>query len=77
MRQECGVGIIEIDISDNPPAFIAPPTSIDALPDIDLQAIITALDISPDHIVNSQLLANGPTWNMLELQTAEQVLAID
>ena len=77
VKQECGVGIVEIDISSNPPAFVAPPTSIAPLPDENLQTIIKALDINPAHVVNSKLLVNGPTWHVLELQTAEQVLAVD
>ena len=72
VKQECGVGIVEIDISNDPPAFVAPPTSIDPLPDENLQAIIKALDINPAHVVNSKLLVNGPTWHVLELQSAEK-----
>ncbi|MEE9335136.1 MAG: PhzF family phenazine biosynthesis protein [Granulosicoccaceae bacterium] len=77
VKQECGVGIVEIDISNSPPAFVAPPTSIDPLPDENLQTIIKALDVNPSHVVNNKLLVNGPTWHVLELETAEQVLAVD
>ena len=77
VKQECGVGIVEIDISNSPPAFVAPPTSIDPLPDETLQTIIKALDINSAHVVNSKLLVNGPIWHVLELETAEQVLAVD
>ena len=77
VKQECGVGIVEIDVSNMPPAFIAPPTRIDPLPDQHLQSIIKTLEIDPSNVVNSQLLANGPTWHVLELETAEQVLAVD
>jgi len=77
VKQECGVGIVEIDIANSPPAFVAPPTTIDPLPEENLRAIISALDISPAHVLNSKLLVNGPTWHVLELQSAEQVLAVD
>ena len=77
VRQECGIGIVEIDISNNPPAFIAPDTSVDQLPADKQSAIVNALGIDPKQIVNSSLLVNGPTWQVLELENAEQVLAVD
>ena len=77
VKQECGVGIVDIDISNHPPAFVAPPTSIDPLPDENVEAIMKALDINPAHVANSRLLVNGPTWHVLELETAAQVLAVD
>jgi len=77
VRQECGVGIVEIDIGGSVPAFIAPPTKVDPLPEEDLQAIVTALEIDSDRIVRTALLNNGPVWQALELKAAEDVLAVD
>jgi PhzF family phenazine biosynthesis protein len=77
VRQECGVGIVEIDISGAIPAFVAPPTKITDLADNELQTIIDALQIDRAKIVNTTKLDNGPIWQVLELASAEDVLAID
>jgi PhzF family phenazine biosynthesis protein len=77
VRQECGVGIVDIDISAKPFAFVAPPTKIEPLPDHRLSAITDALSISASAILNSAQLNNGPIWQVIQLETAEQVLALD
>jgi PhzF family phenazine biosynthesis protein len=77
VRQECGVGIVEIDTASAVPAFVAPPTTIEALAVHDLGAIVCALAIEPQSIVNSVKLNNGPIWQVLELQSADVVLAVD
>lgn len=77
VRQECGVGIVDIDISTKPPAFVAPPTTVEPLPTETLQSIVDALDIRPDAIVRTARLDNGPQWQVLELASANDVLAVD
>ena len=77
VRQECGVGIVEIDISSSVPAFVAPPTAIEPLADADCEAIVRALAVDPRKIVGSARLDNGPLWQVLELQCADDVLAVD
>ena len=77
IRQECGVGIVEIDISGNVPAFVAPPTKIEPLTKDSLQAITTALNINPESVIRSVKLDNGPVWQVLELASAQDVLDID
>jgi PhzF family phenazine biosynthesis protein len=77
VRQECGIGIIEIDVSQDPYAFVAPPTSIGPLQEPQLQAIIGALDISPDAILRTARLDNGPVWQALHLASAADVLSVD
>jgi PhzF family phenazine biosynthesis protein len=77
VRQECGVGIVDIDVSGSSFAFVAPPTKIEPLPDQALQVITRALEISPDSIKHTALLDNGPVWQVLQLASAEQVLALD
>jgi len=77
VRQECGVGIVEIDVSGDVPAFIAPPTRIDPLGEAALAAIVAALDIDRQKIVRTAHLDNGPLWQVLELASAEDVLALD
>jgi PhzF family phenazine biosynthesis protein len=77
VRQECGVGIVDIDVSGTSFAFVAPPTKIKPLTETQLQAIVKALEISLDSIKHTALLENGPEWQVLELETAAQVLALD
>ncbi len=77
VRQECGVGIVDIDVSGERLAFVAPPTTIGPLPESDFDAITGALGISPDSVIRSTRLDNGPQWQVLQLATAEEVLAVD
>lgn len=77
VRQECGVGLVDIDVNSRPFAFVAPPTKIEALPDHRLSAISDALSIPASSILNQVQLNNGPVWQVLQLESAEQVLALD
>ena len=77
VRQECGVGIVDIDISGDVLAFAAPDTQVDELPQDALQAIVSALGISTNRIVRTAQLSNGPVWQVLELASAKDVLAAD
>lgn len=77
VRQECGVGIVEIDLAEAIPAFVAPPTRIEAMQAEKFDAIRQALSIDVDRIVNTAQLENGPVWQVFELASAEEVLAID
>jgi len=77
VRQECGVGIVEIDISSNLPAFIAPPTTVSEMTTEKFNELTGKLDINPAHVLRSAVLDNGPVWHAFELQSAAQVLAVD
>lgn len=77
VRQECGVGIVDIDVSQSQYAFVAPPTKIDVMPEQQLQDIIDILKIPAGAVLNSAILDNGPVWKVLQLETADQVLAVD
>ena len=77
VRQECGVGIVDIDVSGGVPAFAAPPTTIAPLPPDKLAAITSALGLSHERILRTVQLANGPVWQVLELASAADVLAAD
>ena len=77
VRQECGVGIVDIDISGSLPAFAAPKTTVGPLSDDKLKAIMSALDLKPDRVVQTAQLSNGPVWQVLELASAVDVLAAD
>jgi len=77
VRQECGVGIVEIDISGEVPAFIAPPTKIEAMPESDFDSICAELKLDKSTIVRSAVLDNGPVWQVFELSSAQAVLQAD
>ena len=77
VRQECGVGIVEIDTRQERFAFAAPPTRIKPMSDHDLGAILDALEISSDIVLHTAQLDNGPLWKVLQLESADQILAVD
>jgi len=77
VRQECGIGIVDIDVSGSQFAFVAPPTKIEPLPEEILLAITGALNISSESILHTALLDNGPVWSVLQLESADQVLSVD
>jgi PhzF family phenazine biosynthesis protein len=77
VRQECGVGIVDIDVSGGVPAFAAPKTTTASLVPEKLEAITSALGLSCERILQTAQLANGPVWQVLELASAADVLAAD
>jgi PhzF family phenazine biosynthesis protein len=77
VRQECGIGIVEIDSTGEHLAFVAPPTSVSPLAPDRIDAITGALGIPLEAVVQAATLDNGPVWQVLELGSAEEVLAID
>ncbi len=77
VRQECGIGLVDIDIRNPVPAFAAPLTTAAPLAAEKLEAIKSALGLAPDRILRSVQLTNGPVWQVLELATAADVLAAD
>ncbi len=78
VRQECGVGIVEIDISQAPTmSFAAPPTTIKEMDPAHQLEIMRALEIPVNAVVNTAELCNGPTWQFFELKSVADVLAVD
>ena len=77
VRQQCGVGIVEIDQRGNTPAFIAPPTDIQALPQTDIDFMASTLKIAHESIIDTARLDNGPVWQVFELASAQDVLKVD
>lgn len=77
VRQECGVGIVEIDSSGATPAFLAPATRIMSV-DADAKRLRqSAMGLSDVVIKNVVHLENGPEWFLFELTSAAEVLAVD
>ena len=77
MRQECGVGLVEIELGGDVPAFVAPPTRIEPLADDAFGAIADALALERSGVVATARLDNGPAWQLVELASAADVLAVD
>ena len=75
--QSCKIGLVEIDISGDVPAFAAPATKIAPLPEPDLDDITSALGLPNSAIKASAILDNGPVWKLVELADAKAVLDID
>lgn len=77
IRQQCGIGIVVIDVTGERPAFIAPPTKISAQPEAFQAQIAEALGLAANSIIATAHLDNGPEWWLFELATAAEVLALD
>ena len=78
VRQECGIGIVEIDVgTPGMPAFIAPPTRVRPIAQTAMEAICAALEIAPEQVLHTAELDNGPVFQVLQLDSAESVLALD
>ncbi len=77
VMQECGVGLVPIHTNGELPAFEAPFTAVEPLPEADVLAICNALALPAASVVQTTKLDNGPVWQVLELESAEAVLAVD
>lgn len=77
VRQECGIGIVEIDLTGAVPAFVAPATKVEPMADAEFKRITAALGLSHDQVIRSAQLTNGPVWQLLELTSAEAALNVD
>lgn len=75
--QNCGVGLIEIDLTGDMPAFIAPPTDISPMPDDQVAEIANALNVDPARITRGAVLDNGPVWHAIEMADARDLLTLD
>jgi PhzF family phenazine biosynthesis protein len=78
VRQQCGVGIVPVrSEGDGHFAFDAPPTRVRPMRDDTREAIVGALLIPSASIVRTAELENGPVWQVFELASAADVLALD
>jgi PhzF family phenazine biosynthesis protein len=74
--QECGVGLVTLRRVDGRLALAAPPMRSGDIGPATLAAVIAALGVHPDAVVDSQVLDNGPRWHVLRLDSAATVLAL-
>jgi PhzF family phenazine biosynthesis protein len=75
--QQCGVGLVRIKRDGARLAFEAPPLRMRPVEPALLAGVIAALGLSPDAVLASQWLDNGPHWLGLRLADARTVLAIE
>lgn len=75
--QNCRVGLVEIDLSGDVPAFVAPPTSIAPMPQAMLDKILGQFGLDPARVKGAAILNNGPEWHAIEMVDAKDILAID
>jgi PhzF family phenazine biosynthesis protein len=76
--QECAVGPVTVRRGDDALSFAAPPRVREgALYDDYLHRIVAAFGITPDRVVAHQWVDNGPGWAVVQLPTAEDVLALE
>lgn len=76
-RQECAIGLVEIDLSGPVPAFAAPATSAAPMQDTDQTRLTDAMGITRSQIKQTVVLDNGPVWQLFELHDPQHVLAVD
>lgn len=75
--QECAIGLVEIDLGGPALAFVAPETTIAPLEEAALHELCRVLGLDRRQVVRSARLNNGPAWQVLELASADDVLAVD
>ncbi|MEU6555264.1 PhzF family phenazine biosynthesis protein [Streptomyces sp. NPDC046915] len=76
--QECAAGLVEVRRGEGVLSFAAPPMIREgALDDAYLDEIVAALGISRDRVVAHQWVDNGPGWAVIQLPTADEVLALE
>ena len=71
--QECGVGLVRIELQQGRWAFAAPPSKQRAIPEDKLTALVQALGIAAHQVLACQILNNGPEWWAFLLDTTETV----
>lgn len=76
--QECGAGLVRIRRDGDVLAFAAPPLQRSGpLNDADVERIAAGLGLAQSDIVDHQWCDNGPGWQAVLLESAEQVLTLE
>lgn len=71
--QECGVGLVQIVLQQDRWAFAAPTCLMRAVPDDMMKPLLKALGLEATHVMDSQVLNNGPEWWTFLLDSVETV----
>jgi PhzF family phenazine biosynthesis protein len=76
--QECAAGLVTVCTSHGGLSFAAPPLLRQGPLDEEfLEQIVTAFGIDRDRVLAHQWVDNGPGWAVVQLPTAEEVLALE
>ncbi|MGW2283998.1 PhzF family phenazine biosynthesis protein [Streptomyces phaeochromogenes] len=76
--QECAAGLVTVRRGEGALAFAAPPRVREGALDEDyLKRIVGAFGITRDRVLAHQWVDNGPGWAVIQLATAEEVLALE
>jgi len=75
--QQCGVGRVDIRLDGERAAFAAPPLRQAPVADAELAAVLAALGLRREQVLQAQWLDNGPRWLGLLLDRAGTVLALE
>lgn len=76
--QECPAGLVEVRAEGDRLAFAAPPlVRSGPLEDDHVDAAARALGIEPDRVLDHAWVDNGAGWCVLELASAQDVLALE
>lgn len=76
--QECGVGLVEVRRVDGMLSFVAPPLRRSGeLDEAYVQRLCEACGLRREQIVAHQWVDNGPGWAVVQLASAEEVLALE
>lgn len=71
--QECGVGLVRLEMRKGRWAFAAPPVQMRSMPEATLPALLKALGLQTNQVMDSQILNNGPEWWAFLLDDVETV----
>jgi PhzF family phenazine biosynthesis protein len=71
--QECGVGLVRLEMREGRWAFAAPPVQMRSMPEATLPALLKALGLQTNQVMDSQILNNGPEWWAFLLDDVETV----
>lgn len=76
--QQCAAGLVEVRRGDGVLSFAAPPTlRTGGLEEEYLDRIVTAFGIARGQVLAHQWVDNGPGWAVVQLATAQEVLALE
>jgi PhzF family phenazine biosynthesis protein len=74
--QQCGAGLIEVEVAGDTLAFKAPPLRRSGLLDAELRAeMVRIAGVDPAMVIEAVHADNGPPWRLLRLASADAVLA--
>lgn len=74
--QECGVGLVRLEMREGRWAFAAPPVQMRSMQEATpatLPALLKALGLQTNQVMDSQILNNGPEWWAFLLDDVETV----